>query len=211
MPSLGDLVPRRLILFGREYRKSLLFAYSSPISSFLWILSVIPGTKSVTFPYSSQVYWGLVALALLSIAGPMGVYWYRNRPFHVVMEWKPIEPESIDHRLEQKNMLRLRVTDGSEIESAKALISVFFEKGTKQYRLKLDSAGPLVVVPQNAPGKSRYEEDERMLVCDDVELTRFIFPVEIQKEDGQSGALEQHVYIKDALNGDKTILHMEVV
>ena len=141
----------------------------------------------------------------------MVVYWYRNRPFHAVMEWKPIEPESIDHRLEQKDMLRLRVTGESEIEGAKALISVFFEKGTEQYRLKLDSDGSLVVVPQNAPGKSEYDEDERMLVCDDVELTRFMFPVNIPKKGGQSGALEQYVYIRDTLNGNKTILDIEVV
>lgn len=211
MFSLENIIPRRFILFGKEYRKSPLFAYSTPISSFLWILSAIPGARSVTFPHSSLVHWGLVALALLSLIGPMVIYWIKNRPFHVVMEWKPIEPESIDHRLEQKNILRLRVTPESEVESAKALITVFFEKGTEQYRLELSSDGPLIVVPQNAPGKSEYHEDEMVLTCDDVELTRFMFPIEIQKEDGQSGALEQHVHITDVLNGDKAILDIEVV
>jgi hypothetical protein len=211
MRSLESYVPRRLILFAKEYRKSILFAYSSPLSSFLWILSVILQAESVTFRYSSQVYRGLVSFALLSIAAPVGIYWYKNRPFHVVMEWKPIEPESIDHRLEQKNILRLRVTDDDDMESAKALILVFFEKGTEQYRLKLDSNGPLAVVPQNAPGKSEYDETEKVLVCDNVELTRFMIPVEIRKEDNQSGALEQHVYVEDTLNGDETILNFEVV
>lgn len=211
MSSLRDRVSRRLTLFGKEYRKSLLFAYSSPLSSFLWILSVILGTESVTFRYSSWIYWVLVALALLSLAGPAAIYWYKNKPFHVVIEWKPIDPEPTDHRLEQKNMLRLRVTDENETESAKALISVFFEKDIEQYRLKLDSDGPLEVVPQYAPGNSEYDEDKRMLVCNGVDLTQFMFPIEIEKKDGQSGALEQHVYIKDALNGDKTILAIEII
>lgn len=49
MLSLGDLVPRRLTLFAKEYRNFPSFAYGSPVSSFLWILSVIPGTESITF------------------------------------------------------------------------------------------------------------------------------------------------------------------
>lgn len=215
MASLQNIIPRRLRLFGKEYRKSILFAYSSPLSSFFWILSVVPSRDSNTqlllYINEGIVYWALITLALGSIIGPMGWYWHSNRPFHVFIEWTPIEPESIDHRLKRKNMVRLRTPENSETRAPQILVTVFFEKDTQEYSLRLTSDGPLNVVPQYAPGNSEYDEDSGTITCNDVESPSLFFPLEIQRESEQSGVLEQYVYIKDAMNGDTTVLDIEVI
>lgn len=219
MFSLPNLIPRWLRLFVKEYQNTVWFTYSSPVSSVFWIFSVFfsSGSSTKLFPdllpflTEARVYLLLIILAISSYVVPAGVYWWRNRPFHVVVEWTPIEPDSTDHRLKRKNSVLLKTSEDSEVPTAEVLVTVIFAKGTKEYKLRFDSNGPLSVVPQYAPGNSVYNEEHDIIVCDNVESSSFYFPLEISKDKSPSGVLDPHVYMKDALNGDVTILDIEIV
>lgn len=219
MRSLSNFVPRWLRLFAKEYQNTLWFSYSSPVSSVFWICSVFFSSSSSTklfpdllpFLTEARVYLLLIILAIGSYVVPACVYWGKNRPFHVVVEWTPIEPDSTDHRLKQKNSVLLKTSEDSEVPTAEVLVTVIFAKGTKEYKLRFDSNGPLSIVPQYAPGNSVYDEENDMIVCDDVDSSSFYFPLEITKDKSPSGVLDPRVYIKDALNGDAVILDIEIV
>lgn len=219
MLSLPNPVPRWLRLFVKEYQNTVWFTYSSPISSVFWIFSVFfsRGSSTKLFPdllpflTEARMYLLLIILAIGSYVVPAGVYWWKNRPFHVVVKWTPIEPDSTDHRLKRKNSVLLKTSEDSEVPTAEVLVTVIFAKGTKEYKLRFDSNGPLSVVPQYAPGNSVYDEENDVIVCDNVESSSFYFPLEITKDKSPSGVLDPHVYMKDALNGDVTILDIEIV
>ncbi|WP_159077133.1 hypothetical protein [Halococcoides cellulosivorans] len=219
MPSLENSAPRRLWLFLKEYHKSVWFAYSSPISSVFWLFTVFFGSSSsnkllpniLPFLTEAWVYYLLVIVAIGTYIVPAGVYWWKNRPFHVVVEWNPIEPDSTDHRLKRKNSVVPKTGEDRDAPTAKVLVTIIFDNETEEYKLRFNSTGSLSVVPQYAPGNSVYDEENNVIVCDNVESSSFYFPLEITKDKSPSGVLDQRVYMEDALNGDMTILDIEVV
>jgi len=210
-PDWEGILPQNLYLFLKEYRGSIHFTYSTPVSSFFWISSTIPNTVTIPVIGSAIPYAFLVGLALLSLIGPMTLYWHQNKPFHVVIDWNPIEPESIDHRLEHKNLLRLRDFEDREDPVALTHINAYFDKDIEEYRLRLDPTGPLSVKPRFAPGNSEYKSDKNLIVCNDVRNHDVYFPLEIIEEGDQQGVLKPQLYIKDSLNDDSELLAIEVI
>lgn len=202
---LKGIIPRN---FLKQYRESEWFAYSSPISSFLWFFSVIPKTDSLPVVNNTIAYWLLVGLALTAIIGPMLVYYFQNRPFHVMTSWRPIEAEPIDLRLKRRGLIRLR----DEEDRASVILNFYFEENVTDYKLQFVTKGPLEVSPGIEPQNAEYDEDTGILTCDKIADHEFYLPLNVNESQEDRGELERSIQVNDLTSGrDVELMNIELL
>ena len=204
--SLKNRIPKN---FFEEYRGSDWFAYSTPISSFLWFSSVIPKTESLPFIDNTLAYWVLVSLALSAILGPMLGYYVLNKPFHVIVGWRPVEAEPLDLRLKSKGLIQI---SDSDAQNPPVIIKFFFKKNTEKYKLKFSTKGPLEVSPALEPTNAKYDEEAGLLECNNIEDYDFFLPLNVDEIDENRGELERSIQVSDLTFGrDIELVNIDIL
>jgi len=201
-------LPNSIRFFTRSYANSLHFKYSSPFSSLIWLSTAFLSQNGTTIAFGVSLYDITVILAITALLGPAALYWHKNGPFHAYVTWNPFEPEPIDHRLEQRNFLRIREDNDNQVS---ATINVYFDKEVDEYELRIKERGGINATPVFAPGKSVYDEESNVLRCNDVDLRNIYFPLKIEADDEFSGDLERRITIHDQSRSSRNLLDVNIL
>jgi len=174
------------------------------------MLSAVAGTPNKP-DYLQTIELALIFAALVTLFVPAITFWYKNRPFHIYIDWDPADPEPIDRRLKHKGMINSEKGDVSEVDPS-AIIRVHIDKSVSGYKLKIDSRGSIEAEPVYAPSNSTFDSDTNILECDDIEDWEFYFPLKIAEyEEYEGGDLERQTEIKDVGKSGRTLLTLEVL
>lgn len=203
-----SVIPNSIRLFASSYANSLYFKYSSPSSSLIWLSTAFLSQNGTKVGFGVSLYELAVVLAITALLGPIGIYWQKNRPFHAYVSWNPFKPEPIDHRLEQRNFLRVREDNDDQVS---ATINVYFDKGVDEYELMIKEHGGIDATPMFAPGKAVYDEENNVLRSDDVDARSIYFPLKIEADDEFSGDLERRITIHDRAKSSRNLMDVNIL